>query len=62
MVEMPDGWVSVVKKKSFLKVNVEQQELVFCQNCKWHGRCDIEALAGRWDFWCADGERKKEKE
>jgi hypothetical protein len=49
---------------------VEEQELVTCKNCK-HGflegdnvvilQCELMHEKMRPDFWCADGERKKEK-
>lgn len=75
-MRIPDGYAFLLHHKGRMneehklveQFELEERELVTCRNCK-HGfeewenvvMCDLLHEKMRPDFWCADGEKKKEE-
>ena len=73
-MQMPDGFVIIWGQENRIDATIEtwQKELVMCRSCKHYddGYCRNERFGNghgnytppivREDFWCADGERRKE--
>lgn len=72
-MRLPDGWLLTPRqdKKDRTKIVVEKTEIVRCRNCRHYnteccadgyGWCHRRDFGTNDDWFCADGEKKEEKQ
>ena len=48
-MKLPDGWIVRVKPKGITQIEIVQDELVLCKNCKHYV---VHSLFGKEQGWC----------